>query len=222
MSLPQSILLVFTFAVLASSAMGQDMSDSQIETDSTEVAQLSNKDLEIDRNSAQADKDLTPFHLDSMEETYALPHLMELEYQMESKAKNDTKSSGDDDHKSSGHKWIVIAFSAICVFILVLCIVLIIVASIRRTRVNSETEAEGNNVDPVHPNGRRGSQQSRRSSRRNSHSNQARHSRQAEREHLYMPLSTVSEKSDYLEATNTMISSAQISNRFSHSNQRES
>ena len=146
---------------------------------------------------------------------------MELEYQMESKAKNDTKSSGDDDHKSSGHKWIVIAFSAICVFILVLCIVLIIVASIRRTRVNSETEAEGNNVDPVHPNGRRGSQQSRRSSRRNSHSNQARHSRQAEREHLYMPLSTVSEKSDYLEATNTMISSAQISNRFSHSNQRD-
>ena len=91
---------------------------------------------------------------------------------MGAEAKNDSKNTQDDDHKSSGHKWIVIAFSAICVFILVLCIVLIIVASIRRTRVNSETEAEGNNVDPVHPSSsRRGSQQSRRSSRRNSHSN---------------------------------------------------
>ena len=86
--------------------------------------------------------------------------------------------SGDDDKKSSGHKWIVIAFSAICVFILVLCIVLIIVASIRRTRVNSEAEGE-NNVEPVHPHGnRRGSSSSRRSSRRNSsHQQQSRHSR---------------------------------------------
>ena len=79
MSLPQSILLILTFAVLANSAMGQEMRDSQIEADSTESAQLLNKNLQIERNSAEADKDSTLFHLDSMEETYALPKLMELE-----------------------------------------------------------------------------------------------------------------------------------------------
>ena len=100
---------------------------------------------------------------------------------------------------------------------------LIIVASVRRTRVNSENDGD-ERVDPVRQEGsRRSSRESRRSSRRNSggHS-QSRNSRHVEREHLYMPLSTVSEKSDYLEATNTMISSAKISGRFSHSYAKES
>ena len=39
-----------------------------------------------------------------------------------------------DDSGGDLNKWVFITFAAICVFILVICIVIIIVASVRRTR----------------------------------------------------------------------------------------
>mmetsp|Transcript_20169 Transcript_20169/g.24895 ORF Transcript_20169/g.24895 Transcript_20169/m.24895 type:complete len:85 (-) Transcript_20169:778-1032(-) len=75
-----------------------------------------------------------------------------------------------EDHSKS-HKWIVIAFSAICVFILILCIVLIVVASVRRTRIDERQGEEGRErVMPGEPRRSEGGR-SHRSSRHSSTSN---------------------------------------------------
>ena len=139
---------------------------------------------------------------------------------------------GDKNHnQGKEQKWIVISFSAFCVVILLVCVILIIITTVRRQRAREGQINQTRTEEEIGRHSRRNKRRSGRDAspdkdnsggRRNGSGRRVKDARRVKDDpYTFLgPLSTVSERSDYLEASATQQSSAPHSRPYTNRHSR--